>query len=345
MADRPDRSLSFPGQLRDLPADLAGVCLWTVLTLVVVSVPWISETPLRVVLGFVFVLFVPGYAFVAALFPEAAGTDRDGTAEERGRGRSVVAGRGIDGIERTALSFALSIAIVSLVGLALNFSPWGIRPVPIVVSLTTLTLGFVVLAAYRRRQLPSGERLQVPYQEWIVAGRSELFAPDSRTDTALNVLLLLSVLLATASVAYAVMGTRQGDAFTELYLLNEDADGQLVAENYSTTLAVGQSKPLVVGIGNHEHEPMDYTVVIALQRVERDGDATTVLEEQELDRLATSVEANGTWHQRYEAKPTMTGEELRLVFLLYRGEPPADPSVENAYRWNHVFVNVTSSTD
>jgi len=32
---------------------------------------------------------------------------------------------GIDGIERVALSFGLSIAIVPLIGLVLNFTPWG----------------------------------------------------------------------------------------------------------------------------------------------------------------------------------------------------------------------------
>jgi len=30
-----------------------------------------------------------------------------------------------DGIERVALSFGLSIAIVPLIGLVLNFTPWG----------------------------------------------------------------------------------------------------------------------------------------------------------------------------------------------------------------------------
>ena len=52
------------------------------------------------------VLFTPGYAIVAALFPRA---------EE------------IDWIERFALSMGLSVAVVPLLGLLLSFTSWGIR--------------------------------------------------------------------------------------------------------------------------------------------------------------------------------------------------------------------------
>jgi len=53
------------------PADLAAVVILTITTLTAVFVPVINETPLRVVFGLCFVLFLPGYAFIAALFPEA----------------------------------------------------------------------------------------------------------------------------------------------------------------------------------------------------------------------------------------------------------------------------------
>ncbi|MDZ7730415.1 MAG: DUF1616 domain-containing protein [Natrialbaceae archaeon] len=95
-----------------------------VLTVVVnlaVFVPGLSETPVRVPLGLAFLLFVPGYVFIAALFPEAGESPRsdpDGTRS------------GIDGIERVALAFGLSIALTPLVGLALNFTPWGTRTRP-----------------------------------------------------------------------------------------------------------------------------------------------------------------------------------------------------------------------
>jgi len=94
---------------------------------------------LRWVLGFVFVLFIPGYVTVEALFPK---------------------GRELDSIERFALSVGLSLALVPLVGLLLNYTPWGIRLTPMVISLTILTVGLAVIALARQYRI-SAERREV----------------------------------------------------------------------------------------------------------------------------------------------------------------------------------------
>jgi len=95
-----------------------------------------SEFPfvaLRWVLGSVFVLFVPGYVTVEALFQ----------------------GRELDSIERFALSVGLSLAMVPLIGLLLNYTPWGIRLTPIVISLTVLTVGLAMVALARQYRASS----------------------------------------------------------------------------------------------------------------------------------------------------------------------------------------------
>jgi uncharacterized membrane protein len=92
--------------------------------------------PLRWIIGSVFVLFIPGYVTVEALFPK---------------------GRELDSIERFALSVGLSLALVPLVGLLLNYTPWGIRLTPIVISLTILTVGLAVIALARQYRI-SAER-------------------------------------------------------------------------------------------------------------------------------------------------------------------------------------------
>jgi hypothetical protein len=97
----------------------------------------------------------------------------------------------------------------------------------------------------------------------------------------------------------------------------------------------------VVGIGNHEHEPVDYTVVVELQNVTFEGNESVVREESELGRLRTGLADNETWTRTYEVTPTMTGERLRLAFLLYNESVPDDPTVENAYRETHLWVNVS----
>jgi hypothetical protein len=81
----------------------------------------------RYVFGSVFVLFLPGYSLIRALF----------------------ASKELDNIERLALSIGLSLALVPLAGLLLNYSPWGIRTVPVTLSLLALTLVFACAAVAR----------------------------------------------------------------------------------------------------------------------------------------------------------------------------------------------------
>jgi hypothetical protein len=72
----------------------------------------------RYVLGGVFILFLPGFMLISALYPR---------------------GRELDELERVALSIGLSLAIVPLVGLILNYTPWGITLTPIMISLAVFS--------------------------------------------------------------------------------------------------------------------------------------------------------------------------------------------------------------
>ena len=102
----------------------------------------------RNVLGTVFVLWLPGYAFVKTLFPVHVPIK---TSNEN-----------LDTIERIALSIGLSLALVPLVGLLLNYTPWGIRLVPIVLSLFVLTLVFATAAVLREHQNNKTNDLNTP---------------------------------------------------------------------------------------------------------------------------------------------------------------------------------------
>jgi hypothetical protein len=94
--------------------------------------PWIY---LRNTFGLVLILFLPGYAFVKAIFPITLPTE--------------VSSRKMEAIERIALSVGVSIAIVPIIGLVLYYTPLGIDIVPIVLSLLGLTLFLATVAAVR----------------------------------------------------------------------------------------------------------------------------------------------------------------------------------------------------
>jgi len=88
-------------------------------------------------LGGVFVLLLPGYATVQALFPQF---------------------REVSAIERLALSVGLSLALDPLVGLVLNYTPWGVELTPIVISLIIFTLGMAGVAVGRRYRVAKQAR-------------------------------------------------------------------------------------------------------------------------------------------------------------------------------------------
>jgi uncharacterized membrane protein len=340
MASQRNIWLLLPRQIRCLPADLAAIVGLIISTNIVVFLPVISETPLRVIFGLPFVLFVPGYTLVAALFPEAGDPPSPNAESEEANSTRDQEGS-IDGLERVALSFGLSIAITPLIGLVLNFTPWGIRLSPIMIAVSGVALVLTSVAASRRWALDPADRFRVPYKEWYDTAYGELFQPESSTDAILNVILVVSVLLAVGSVGYAVAVPKQGESFTEFYLLTENETGALVADDYPTEFTAGESQELVVGIGNHEHETVNYTVVVEIQRVEIINNETQIGNTTELRRFSPTVSDNSTWRQQHTVAPEMTGDRLRLQYLLYRGTPPTPLNRSASYRELHLWVNVT----
>lgn len=107
---------------------------WTIIAIVcaTVAVVYYSPGPLayvRYALGSLFVLYLPGSALIELLYPKK--TD-------------------LSQLERVALSIGLSLALVPLVGLVLNYTPWGIRLNPILASISLLTVGLATGAMVRK---------------------------------------------------------------------------------------------------------------------------------------------------------------------------------------------------
>ena len=105
-----------------------------------------GDSPLsvvRYVLGFVFVLFLPGYCLVNILF---LGADR------------------LDPVERAVLSVALSFGIAGLVGLFLGLSPIRIDFTSITISLNAIVLGLAAVAFLRKKRETKATQAQTVEQ-------------------------------------------------------------------------------------------------------------------------------------------------------------------------------------
>ena len=110
------------------------------LIIIVVLAPSIV---VRIIFGLPFVLFFPGYSLILALFPKK---DRIGN------------------IERVALSFGLSIAVVPLIGLILNYTPWGITLYSTLYSVAGFIFAMSLVAWLRLRGLYDSERFSIEFQ-------------------------------------------------------------------------------------------------------------------------------------------------------------------------------------
>lgn len=226
----------FSTLFRVLPADLllAAVCL--VIGIMAIYLPLPDATPLRVMLVLPVILFIPGYCVIAALFP------KDGD---------------IDLIERFVLSFGVSIAIVPLIGLGLNFTPWGIRLEPIILSITLFTFLMILAAQYTRAMVPYEERFRISFFGVAKGIRQWVFPEKTgRLDRVLSGVLVLAILVAIVTAVYVLSVPREGEGFTEFFILGTNQ----TAADYPDRIAPGQNYSVYVGVGNHEYQNTRYTI-------------------------------------------------------------------------------------
>lgn len=328
---------------RSTSADLVAVVVLAVVGTAATFVPGLAETPLRVVLSFPLLFLLPGYALVSVVFPgnrQAAAATDDGE-ESRWDYQWPLADEP-DGIERFVIAFGLSVVIVALTGIGLNETEFGVQLAPVLNVVGTFTVVAAVVAALRRRRLSPEDRF-VPFANLDV-DRVDVRAavvPSTAGETVLTVLLALGVVLAGVGVFNAATASEPTEA-TEFFLLTETEDGELVADNYPETWSVNERQELVVGISNKADTETAYTVVVKLQRLSSPESASPVLSETELDRMEVTVGPGERRFRTHAVSTDTVGDDLRLTYLLYRGEPPADPSIETAHREVHLIVDITA---
>jgi uncharacterized membrane protein len=319
----PYAALAGMADPKNFPRDLAVVILWLVLAIVSVYVPVINASFLRILFTVPVILFIPGYVLIAALFPEK---------------------HSIDGIERFALSVGLSIAVVPLIGLALNYTPWGIRLDPIVASLTIFTLLMCVAALYRRAAVPDGERFSVPFEKIKPVLENE-FLPDPgapRIDRILSYILIAAIILAVITTVFVIVTPKEGEKFTEFFILGANK----MADSYPESFEAGSPQFVWTGIKNHEYRDVTYTVETLLLSVEWDAASNTsvIHAEKPLARFTVFLADNTTYLEPYNFTVDSTRYN-RLEFLLYNETVPpvtagAQEKMDSAYRDLHLWIRV-----
>jgi len=331
--------------------DLKLLLLLSLLSVIFILISPFNETPLRILFALLIIFFIPGYAFISALFP---------------------GNREISGIERFTLSVAFSIVIMVFDGFIISLTQWKFRPDSITISLSILTLVFVILTYLSRRRLPEEEQFKFSLTNFIHSLKEEeeyleiveepekteeydekTFKAKSRKKVsaikkqneavafknrdkdrvfervppevtkALMIAMVLSIIIAGAMFAYAKV-TREKETFTALYILGPDGK----AENYPSNLSMYRPAEMIVGIENYELKHVNYTLQIKL-----DGD---VLKQTEIP-----LDDKEKWEQEVAIKPMRYKQgRQKLEFALHKGNVTGFP-----YRSVHLWVTQEINTE
>jgi len=316
------------------PIDLILCITWVIILLPAVLLS--MDTTVRTILGLPFIFFIPGYTLIFALFPTKKGE------------------RGINEIERIGLSFGFSIAITSLLGLILNYTPWGIRLEPILLSLFFITGSLGVTALYRWKRTN-------PDQRFIISLDTTHFKSSSTIDNILTIFLAISIFIAGASIIYILVTPKTGESFTNFYILTVNGN----STNYPRDILAGENTSVILGLINHEYKVMNYTIEIwridesiifneSTQKNDTVYNHAWFMDKMVVTLNHTQITNEKTQLNKWEHNYTFTINEIghfKLDFLLFTTpsqnysyeEDYKDSMVErvnNAYRELHLWLYV-----
>jgi len=311
------------------PVDIILCMIWSVI-LLPISLLEIEGT-LRIILGLPFILFIPGYMLIFALFP-AKKTDR-----------------GIDIIERITLSFGLSIAVVPLIGLGLNYTSWGIRLESVLISIFIFIIGIGLIGFYRWIKTNPDER-------FIISFDLSFSKSESKLDKALTIIIIISIIISLSLLIYVIIAPKTGEKFTEFYLLGQSGR----ADEYPKDLTVGENTSVIIGLVNHEYKTVNYTIEIWLINQTTVENQTVYnhmwfMKKINITLDHTPIKTEETWRPQWEYNYNFSINQkgnLKLAFLLFINPTEqyehdkdykniAEQKINNAYRSLHLWLTVT----
>ena len=294
--------------------------------LLILAILLIPSSVVRIILGLPFLLFFPGYALIAALFPprshdpaaaaETAPDDPKNAPPDEKK-------KGMDNIERTALSFGMSIAVTALLGLGLNYTPWGIRLLPVLITISAFIIIMSAIALLRQQRSAEGMRLGMDVHLKMPGWEG------SALNKTLTVILAVAILGSIGTLAYTIAVPKVGERFTEFYILGQNGkaeaypsgfimkDNQTVSVQYGDagTTTRGGPGQVTLGIINREQQTATYSIAITI-----DGQPAVIwLDGTPLTRVEQIDLANdGKWEHQIGFIPQHAGDNQKVEFLLFK---------------------------
>ncbi len=276
--------------MKNIHSDLKIILIWLIGMSVFIISP--LDGFFRTIFGIPFILFIPGYILVAALFPKK---------------------NDLGPIERMALSFGVSIAVIPLIGILLNFT-FGIRLIPIFVILCTYTIILTFITEYRRMKLPDDERFTIQFHKIYDIINNEKSTPRNILDKVLTAILIIMSILAVGMIYYVISMPKTEERFTEFYIINQSGG------TYNYSVKLHSPTNMTVGVVNHEYEHVNYTVKIVIDK--------DILASKEL-----SLNHSDKWEKNVTLLLNTEYGNMKLEFLLFK-----ENNLTSPYRDLHLWV-------
>lgn len=285
--------------------DFFVVLLLQYITTIVVFIPGLQGSVLRFSLAIVTVMLLPGYAITGTIFPHKSD---------------------ICGLERLLLTFSTSIITVAFIGFMLDLTGLGIVLEPIIIAITIFTTICLVIAYKRRYDLPKEERFSMEPGK-LYADMKAYLVPDNptRVDKVITVTLLLSITVFVITIGYILIAPPYQEKFTEFYILGEQGK----THEYPGDFLIGYSRPVTVGIVNHEHREVPYRLLLSIDN----GQDNPPFYEEKI-----TLGHNQTWEKPIDVAPNVAGNDVKVLFDLYMDDDLSAP-----YRETYLWVNVSGT--
>ena len=124
----------------------------------------------------------------------------------------------------------------------------------------------------------------------------------SKLNKALSIFLIVAIAAALGSIIYMAVTPKEGEKFTEFYILS--AEGK--AQDYPRQAISGEPVEIVLGVINHEYQTASYQVKIELGGIE-------------ISQVNIGTLANGEkWEEKISFTPQFAGERQRVDFYIYK---------------------------
>lgn len=260
--------------------DLVVVLVLTIVCTVFVLDLGLNNSTLNSVMGLLLIVFLPGYALIAAIYPR------------RGDLSLII---------RLVLSFGVSYFLTSVIGFVLNHTHLGNSLNPVLLVLAIITFIVTAAAFWMRIRVPAGDRFRI---EWgATTGESfSIGGSRNRNFLMLGVVVIVALLIAAPTALNLLNPTEEVITSTDFYVVGPD--GNNISAAYPQNITSGEDVTVTMVLVNHENTETTYRIV-------------TSSNQSVMDEINVTLKPNEKKEIPYTFTAGAQGER-KIEFLLYK---------------------------